>query len=123
MPKTDIRIYQRANGSVPLLDWLDALPEKVQDKCIQKVELLEERGYELRRPHCDMLERGIYELRIRHRNVHYRILYTFVGENVVLLSHGCSKKDKVPKREINEAARNRNNYTQNPGLHTYVGEL
>ncbi|MHC4518903.1 MAG: type II toxin-antitoxin system RelE/ParE family toxin, partial [Planctomycetota bacterium] len=60
MPKTTVRIYQESDGSVPLLEWLDEQPEKAQDKCVARVELLTERGNELRRPHCDMLEDGIY---------------------------------------------------------------
>jgi len=102
---------------------LDNLSAKVQDKLIVKVELLENQGYELRRPHCDLLEQGIYELRARHKNVHYRILYAFVGRGIVLLSHGCTKAKEMPKREINRVARNRDNYTENPKAHTYSGEL
>lgn len=123
MPRTSIVIYQEKNGQVPLLMWLDGLPTKVQDKCIEKVERLEEKGYDLKRPHCDLLEQEIYELRARYQNVHYRILYTFVGRNIVLLSHGCTKEKRVPKRELNRAVRNRDNYAQDPKAHTYVGEL
>lgn len=108
---------------MPLLEWLDAVPEKAQDKCIEKIDRLQELGYDLRRPHCDKLGQGIYELRARWQNVQYRILYGFVGRNIVLLSHGCSKKKKVPKREINRAVRNKKNYIQNPRAHTYAGEL
>ena len=123
MPQTDIKIYQETDGSVPLLEWIDTLPEKVQDKCIEKIERLEEFGYELRRPHCDILEPGIYELRAKWQHVNYRMLYGFVGASIVLVSHGCSKKKEVPKRDIKRAIRNLNNYTKNPKAHTYVGEL
>jgi phage-related protein len=123
MPRTDVKIYREAGGSVPLLEWLDKIPEKAQDKCIERIERLKEFGYELRRPHCDFLDAGIYELRAKYNNINYRILYGFVGRNIVLLSHGCSKERKVPKREIDRAVRNIKNYTQDPKAHTYVGEL
>ena len=123
MPRTQINIYQKRDKSVPLLEWLDSVPNKVQDKCIEKIERLEESGYDLRRPHCDILGEGIYELRARWQNVNYRILYGFVGENVVLVSHGCSKKKKVPQKDINMAVRNIKNYTENPEAHTYSGGL
>jgi len=123
MPRTDVAIYQERAGEVPLLEWLDGLSPKARDKCIVKVELLEEKGHELRRPHCDLLEQGIYELRARLGNVHYRILYAFVRKNAVLLSHGCTKRKEVPKREINRAIRNRDNYTENPEAHMFLGEL
>jgi hypothetical protein len=40
MPKTNIRIYQEIDGTVPLLEWMDGLGRIVQDKCIVKIELL-----------------------------------------------------------------------------------
>lgn len=123
MPKTDIVIYQEKQGDVELLDWLDNQSIKVQDKCIERIERLGERGYELRRPHADILDDGVYELRIRHGNVNYRILYAFAGKNVVLLSHGCTKAKTVPKKEIRKAKENYNKYILNPEDHTYLGEL
>jgi len=123
MAKTKVVIYQEQKGQVPLLSWLDSLPSIVQDKCIVLVERLAEMGYELRRPHCDILRDGIYELRARHRNVNYRILYAFIGQNIVLLSHGFTKEKKVPDKEINRAIRNRDSYIQNSEAHMYIGEL
>lgn len=123
MPKTSIRIYKEQSGSAPLIDWLDKVPIKARDKCIARVELLAEYGHELRRPICDYLENAIYELRAKYNNVNYRILYGFVGKDIVLLSHGCTKEQKVPKIDIERAARNRANYIRNPAAHTYEGEL
>jgi hypothetical protein len=119
MPKTAIRIYKEKDGSAPLCDWLDALSAKVQDKCIARIELLAEYGHQLRRPICDYLDNWIYELRVRY----YRILYCFVGKDIVLLSHGCTKEQKVPRIEIERASRNRANYIKNPAAHTYDEEL
>ena len=123
MPKTTIRIYRESSGSVPLLEWLDEQPVKVQDKFVVLIELLAEKGYDLRRPSCDFLESGIYELRARYLNVQYRILYAFVGKNIVLLSHGCTKDAEVPKKEIEKAIENRRKYMSNPDVHTYEAEL
>jgi phage-related protein len=120
MSKTTIRIYKESDGSVPLVEWLDGQPEKVQDKFTALIELLGEKGYDLRRPHCDFLESGVYELRARYLNVQYRILYGFVAKSVVLLSHGCTKESKVPKKDIKQAVENLDRYKSNPGLHTYI---
>jgi hypothetical protein len=123
MPKTMVRIYQESDGSVPLLEWLDEQPEKVQDKFTVLIELLEEKGYDLRRPSCDFLESGIYELRARYLNVQYRILYGFVGKNVILLSHGCTKEAEVPKNDIRRALENLEKYMRDPTGHTYEAEI
>ncbi len=120
MPEAKVVIFKETDDSVPLRDWMDSIPEKAKEKCIVKVERLEMFGYELRRPDCDMLRDGIYELRARHNNVHYRILYAFCGKNIVLLSHGCTKLDKVPKKEITRAFSNLKKYMKNREAHTYI---
>jgi len=119
MPKTKVLIYKNEDGSVPLIDWLKKQSQKVQDKCTGIIELLSSSGYELRRPYADYLNEGIYELRPTVKHVHYRILYCFVGKNIVLLTHGLIKIDKIPKREIKRSIEFRNKFIQNPLLHSY----
>jgi hypothetical protein len=118
MPRTELITYKEKDGSVPLLKWMDTLSQKVQDKWTARLERLEELGYELRRPECDILRDKIFELRLKIGTVNYRILYSFVGKNVVLLSHGFSKEDVVPDIEINKAIANRSKYLANPPIHT-----
>lgn len=123
MAKTEILIYQDSKGQVPLLDWLNGLPAKGRDKCVVLVELLEQMGNDLRRPHCDSLEQGIRELRARHCNVNYRILYAFVGRRAVLLSHGLTKEKRVPETEINQAVRNLEQFKKDSKAHTFTEGL
>ncbi len=75
MPRTKIYLYRTKKGSIPLRDWLDDLPTKVQIKCIERIEELERLGYRLRRPIADYLRDKIYELRVKRQNVNYRMLY------------------------------------------------
>ena len=95
MPETSIVIYKATNGSAPLIEWLKKRAPKVQDKCIALIELLPSRGHELRRPYADYLDGGVYELRPIVKHVQFRILYCFVGRNVVLLTHGLVKTKKI----------------------------
>lgn len=118
MPQTETVFFVEEDGTVPLLDWLDQQPHKVQDKCLVKIERLEELGYDLRRPEADYLRDGIYELRVRHQSVHYRILY-FFHDTMAVLSHGLTKKDVVPAREINRAVRRSQQFASNPEQHTF----
>ena len=120
MPGTDIVIYKDEDGSVPLIEWLETQTPKVQDKCIALIELLASRGRELRRPHADYLDRGIYELRPTVRHVQYRVLYCFVGRNVVLLTHGLVKTKKIPAQQIDKAIEHREKFIHNPQRHSYV---
>ena len=58
MPKTLVVFYKDREGNVPVLEWLDALPAKIQDKCVVKLERLRDLGHELRRPEADLLGMG-----------------------------------------------------------------
>jgi len=120
MPRTDIVIYKEADGSVPLIEWLKKQTPKVQDKCIALIELLASRGHELRRPYADYLDRGIYELRPTVKHVQYRVLYCFVGRNVVLLTHGLVKTQEIPARQIDKVIEYREKFVDNPQRHNYV---
>jgi len=64
MPKIAVVFYQEDAKTVPVLDWLDHLPAKAQDKCRLRIERLRDLGHELRRPEADYLRDGIYELRV-----------------------------------------------------------
>jgi phage-related protein len=64
VPRTLAVFYKNRKGNVPVLEWLDLLPVKIQDKCVVKIEHLSELEHELRRPKADLLRNGIYELRL-----------------------------------------------------------
>lgn len=119
MPETRVVFYQEKDRSIPLLEWFDSLLPKVQDKCRIKIERLQELGRELRRPEADFLRDGIYELRVRHQRVNYRMLYFFHGNVAAVLSHGITKERLVPAKEIDKAIENKNRFTANPEGHTY----
>lgn len=55
MPRTNVLLYRDDDGTVPILEWLDGLTPKAQDKCRVKIERLRELGHELRRPEADFL--------------------------------------------------------------------
>ena len=101
MPRIKVVIYREEDGDSPLLEWLDTLPAKAQDKFRVRIERLKELGHELRRPEADFLRDGVYELRARIGSVNYRILYFFYGKMCVVLSHGLTKnKSSRQKRSI-----------------------
>lgn len=119
MPKIDVVFYQEEVGSVPVLDWLDELPAKAQDKCRVRIERLRDLGHELRRPEVDYLRDGIYELRVRLQSVNYRMLYFFHGRVAAVLAHGLTKEREVPPRDIEEAIRRKRKFELDPQRHTY----
>jgi len=119
VPKIPVVFYRESDGTAPVLDWLDALPAKAQDKCRIKIERLYELGHELRRPEADLLRDGIYELRIGLQGMNYRILYFFHGRTAAVLAHGLVKERVVPSREIELALTRKRRFEQDPEHHTY----
>src|ERR1017187_3848179 len=99
MPATEILVFREANGRIPMEDWLDFLPTKARGNFLYYMRLLAASGHELRRPIADILRDEIYELRPSHRGV-----YFFRDRDVVVLSHGIMKRQKVPDVEIRRAA-------------------
>jgi len=112
-------LYQEADGSVPLLKWLDRLHDKAKAKVLLRIARLKELGVELRRPEADYLRDGIYEFRISLQGIHYRILYFFQGRTAAVLAQGIRKEREVPPREIELAIRRKNMFLANPELHTH----
>jgi phage-related protein len=117
MPETTVLFFREENGTAPLMDWLADLEKrqrKAFDKCLFMLDLLRQYGHELRRPHADLLRDGVYELRTRVRRLNFRILYGFVGKDIVLVSHGITKEREVPDLDIELAVKRLALYHQNP---------
>lgn len=103
MPQTEIRVFRMANGDAPLVDWLKTLRirfPKAYVKCLTAILNLSQDGNALRRPTADYLRDGIRELRAKADGVNYRILYSFNGKNVAILTSGLTKEGKVPSTDI-----------------------
>lgn len=83
------------------------------------MERLRQLGYELRRPVADFLRDGIYELRLEHQNVNYRILYFFHGRVAAVVSHGLTKEDVVPVNDIDKAIERKQKFETDPVGHTF----
>ena len=99
------------------------MPRKIQAKGITRIFRLEEIGHELKRPEADYLHDDIYELRWSWQNVNNRILYFFYGRGAVILAHGLTKEDVIPKSDLNIAVKRKILYLNDPAKHTYQKEI
>lgn len=118
MPETTVVFFAEDDKSCPLLEWMDGLPEKVRLKGIVRIERLGDQGHELRRPEADLLRDGIYELRFRAGTVNYRMLY-FFHEQHAIVTHGLTKEDSVPDKEIDLAINRMCRFKGSPERHTH----
>ena len=120
MSSFEVLFFREDDGSVPTEEFLDGLPKLAKVKFWKLLGELRESGNELRRPKCDFLEDGIFELRARHIKTHYRLLYFFQGAQRVVVSHGCIKEWRVPPLEIERAKVRRSKFQRDPVKHSYL---
>lgn len=96
----EVQFYSDEDGKLPANEWLESLPEKARQYGPAKIPLLQEHGHQLRRPHCDILRDGIWELRWSVQRVQYRLFYFYSGNRLIIVAHGTSKKDRVREKDI-----------------------
>jgi phage-related protein len=119
MPRTNVVFFQDKDGTVPVLDWLDALDDRARAKVLLRIERLKELGNQLRRPEADYLRDGVYELRISLHGMHNRLLYFFCGRARAVLAHGLAKERTVPSRDIDLALARKTEFEADADAHTY----
>ena len=112
-----IEFYQRENGKIPVLEFLNGLPAKLRAKAFKDIELLQELGNDLREPYIKPISghnnKGLYELRIKFSNDIARIFYfTYFNNKYILLSGFIKKTIKLPLREIERARNYMNDYVR-----------
>ena len=80
------------------------------------LELLEEKGNQLREPYSKLIEDGIFELRCKVGNNISRVLYFFYYEGKIVLTNGFVKKTaKTPPEEIKLAKERRADFKERMG--------
>ncbi len=109
--KYNILFYEKINGDIPVLEFLESLPVKHRAKAYWELELLEQYGMKLGEPHVKHIKgneyKDIFELRIKFSNDISRIFYFSNERNTFIMLHGFVKKtQKTPKKEL-ETARKR----------------
>ena len=111
-----IEFYETQDGESQIWDFLEDLRKKAatsKDARIQHkqaslyIELLQQNGTRLNENITKHLEDGIWELRPGNN----RVFYFFFQDNTFVLLHQFRKKSqKTPKREIEKAKRERDDY-------------
>lgn len=112
----EIEFYETEDGKCPILDFLEALRLKAptnKDARIQHkqaslyIELLQQNGTHMNAEITKHLDDGIWELRPGNNRVFY---FFYQNDTYVLLHQFRKKSQKTPKREIEKAKAERNDY-------------
>ncbi|MCL2494086.1 MAG: type II toxin-antitoxin system RelE/ParE family toxin [Oscillospiraceae bacterium] len=104
-----IFLFQKNNGEVPLLDYLNELSQgggkdnriKLK-KILEYVRALRQYGTALGEPYIKHLEGELWELRPLRGRI---VFVAWVDDSYVLLHHFIKKTQKTPVREIEQAKR------------------
>ena len=105
MPATELIFFQTLQGVVPMRSFLAELrrDRAAYAACWTAIEALRDCGRDLNRNNMATLRDGIYELRVTETKPQIRFLFAYVGQDVVLLTHGLTKERQVPSAEIDRA--------------------
>ena len=63
--KFEVEFYETADGKTPVEDFLWNLESKMRAKLVNLMEVLEDKGTDLREPYTKHLDDGIFELRCK----------------------------------------------------------
>jgi len=99
--------YEDERNSRPVEEFINDLESKTKAKVLARIEFLEERWQELRRPYVDILEEGLYELRVIFSGNQVRVIYAHMFKDYIVLLHGIIKKTKEVPRDDMLKAKNR----------------
>ena len=109
--KFTVEFYEKENGEIPVINFIDSLEPKMGAKVLSLIEILEEKGNQLRLPYSECLEDGIFELRCKFGSDITRTLYFFYeGANIILTNGFVKKTQKTPVQEIKLAKLRRADY-------------
>lgn len=113
MDKFTVEFYEKANGEIPVEEFLLSLDKKMRAKLLGILEILQEKGNQLREPYSKHLDDGIFEIRGKVGSDISRVLYFFYYEGKIVMTNGFVKKtQKTPKSEIETAKKYRKDYIE-----------
>ncbi|MGN0386754.1 MAG: type II toxin-antitoxin system RelE/ParE family toxin [Lachnospiraceae bacterium] len=116
MTEYEVVFYEKDNGECPVEEFITSLDVKRRAKMIGLLELLEEKGNQLREPYSKPIEDGIFEVRCKVGNSITRVLYFFYHKGKIILTNGFVKKtQKIPPEEIKLAKKRRADFMERMG--------
>lgn len=116
MTEFKVIFYEKENDDCPVEEFITSLDAKMRAKMVGLLELLEEKGNQLREPYSKLIDDGIFEIRCKVGNNITRVLYFFYFEGKIIRTNGFVKKtQKTPTEEIKLAKERRADYEERMG--------
>lgn len=113
MDSFEVEFYTKGNGEKPAKDFILGLDVKMRAKILGILDVLEEKGNQLREPYSKHIEDGIFEIRGKIGTDITRILYFFYYDRKIVLTNGFVKKTQcTPRKEIKLAKSYRKDFLE-----------
>ncbi len=110
----NIHFYKDKSGREPIKEYLDKLCSSKskdgrikQDKILFYLQILREYGIKAGMPYIKHIDGDIWELRPLRDRIFF---FNWQADRFILLHHFKKKTQKTPKREIEQAKRNRDDF-------------
>jgi phage-related protein len=100
-----VSFFKTEGGTEPVRDWLRSLPPECKKAIGEDIKTIQY-GWPIGMPLVRKLEPGMWEVRTHLHDGIARVLFTVIGETMVLL-HGFIKKSPKTPEDILETARKR----------------
>ena len=111
MENFSVEFYEMASGECPAKEFIKTQGAKMRAKIYRVMSLLKSEGINLRMPHSEHLDDGIFQLRAQVGSDITRVLYFFVIGRKIIVTNGFVKKtQETPPAEIELAKKYRADY-------------
>ena len=91
----EVELYSDVNGNEPVASFIDGLNVKMAAKLVGLLQLLGEKGTELRLPYSEHIRNGIFELRCKQGTDIVRAMYFFYVGKRIVVTNGFIKKTQT----------------------------
>jgi len=96
--------YRTLQGRRPVRDFLRKLSEDARAKVTAALDMLALLGHQVKLPLSRALGSGLFEIRVKHPEGPFRIMYCFrSGKRVILLHAFVKKTEQTPKADLDLA--------------------
>ena len=97
----NIKFYKKTNGRIPVKEEIDSLDNITKAELIASLKNIEIKGFDANGVEFRQIDGKLWEIKIKTRGAGYRIFYTMLMTDAMVLLHIYKKEtQKAPQKEI-----------------------
>ena len=95
----EVAFWRSDGGNEPVREWLRGLASEVRKAVGDDIRYVQA-NWPIGKPYVDGFGNGLYEVRTKHNNIHYRVLFSIHQRTMILLHYIVKKTRKTPNADI-----------------------